>query len=175
MITIFTLPLPPQVQVTRRGDVLSLQGPLGRASLSLGALDPQGLCALRVTPEFLELATVHRALGGVLRRRVAQALEGVTRGVLVTLHLQGIGYRAQVQGEVLRLKVGYSHDLLYGIPPSVRLFTPDPSTLCLFGLDRNQVTQLAAQIRACRPPSVYGGRGLRRGGELLTLKSGKTS
>lgn len=100
-------------------------------------------------------------------------IQGVTRGFLVYLRITGIGYRASLAGQTLTLKLGHSHDCTYTLPPSLRAVLPEPTRVGIYGIDKNQVTQAAANIAALRPPSVYKGKGVRLEGVEVRLKPGK--
>jgi ribosomal protein L6P/L9E len=102
-----------------------------------------------------------------------QTPQGVTRGFLVYLRISGIGYRASLSGQTLTLKLGHSHDCTYTLPPSLRAVLPEPTRVGIYGVDKNQVTQAAANIVALRPPSVYKGKGVRLEGTEVRLKPGK--
>ncbi len=102
-----------------------------------------------------------------------QTRQGVTRGFLVYLRISGIGYRASLSGQTLTLKLGHSHDCTYTLPPSLRAVLPEPTRVGIYGVDKNQVTQAAANIVALRPPSVYKGKGVRLEGTEVRLKPGK--
>lgn len=100
-------------------------------------------------------------------------MRGVTRGFLIYLKIIGIGYRASLQNDTLLLKLGYSHDVTYKIPSSIKLFLIEPTVICVFGVDKNQVTQIASKIRSLRKPSAYKGKGIRLINEKVLLKQGK--
>ena len=97
----------------------------------------------------------------------------MTRGFLIYLKIIGIGYRASLNNNTLLLKLGYSPDIIYQIPQSIKLFLLDPTVICLFGIDKNQITQIAAKIRHLRRPSVYKGKGIRLINEKILVKQGK--
>jgi large subunit ribosomal protein L6 len=99
--------------------------------------------------------------------------QGVTRGFLVYLKIQGIGYRATMDGQAINLKLGYSHDYRFTVPASMRAFLPDPTLIGLYGIDKNEVTQVAANLIKLRPPSVYKGKGIRLADSTPRLKAGK--
>ena len=102
-------------------------------------------------------------------------MQGISRGFLIYLKIVGIGYRANLLENIqtLFLKLGYSHDIIYKIPSSIRVFLLVPTLICLFGVDKNQITQIAAQIRKLRGPTVYKGKGIRILNEKVVLKAGK--
>ena len=100
-------------------------------------------------------------------------MEGISRGFLIYLKIVGIGYRAHLEQNTLFLKLGYSHDIIYNIPSSIKIFLLDPTLLCLFGIDKNQLTQIASNLRKLRKPSVYKGKGIRLLNEKINIKTGK--
>ena len=97
----------------------------------------------------------------------------MTRGYVVYLRIVGIGYRASLKEQVLTFKLGFSHDVTYSLPTSLRAFLPEPTLVGLYGLDKNQVTQAAAKIIALKPPSAYKGKGIRMADTTPRLKAGK--
>ena len=100
-------------------------------------------------------------------------IQGVSRGFLLYLKIIGIGYRVLLQNNKLIFKLGYSHDIIYKLPSSIKVFLMDPTLFCLFGIDKNQITQIAAKLRGLRKPSVYKGKGIRLLNETIALKIGK--
>jgi large subunit ribosomal protein L6 len=171
------VPVPPGVTVSRAGATLTMAGPLGTAVTDLAALDGRGDGALRLDPGggAIEVASASKAFFGTLQSLLRSKLAGVSSGHAVTLKITGVGYRAALAagGDALTLKLGHSHDCRYALPPAVRAIVPDPTTVTLVGLDKNQVTQVAANVRALRPPGAYTGKGVRREGEVVRLKPGK--
>ena len=172
-----SVPVPPGVTAERTGSRLTLAGPLGTAVTDLAALDARGDGAIRLDADggAIEVASPSKAFFGTLTSLVRSKLAGVATGHAVTLKIAGVGYRAAPVdgGAGLLLKLGHSHDVRYVFPPAVRAVVPDPTTITLVGLDRNQVTQAAANVRALRPPSPYKGKGVRLEGETPRLKPGK--
>ena len=115
-----------------------------------------------------------RALHGTTRALLANMVEGVTKGFTVELELVGIGYRGQVKGDVLELQLGYSHPVIYPIPKDVKITMEGNTVIKVFGIDKQRVGQVAAEIRALRKPDPYKGKGVRYRGEQLKLKPGKS-
>lgn len=171
------IPVPPGVTVTRAGPRLVVAGPLGSSVTDLAALDARGDGALRLDAEggAIEVASPSKPFFGTLQSLLRAKLAGAATGHAVTLKIAGVGYRAApaAGGDALLLKLGHSHDIRYDLPPAVRAVVPDPTTITLVGLDKNQVTQTAANLRALRPPSPYKGKGVRLEGETPRLKPGK--
>jgi large subunit ribosomal protein L6 len=114
-----------------------------------------------------------RALWGTSRARVNNLVIGVTAGFEKKLEITGVGYRAAVQGKVLQLALGYSHDVNYPIPNGITIATPKPTEINISGIDKQQVGQVAAEIRALRGPEPYKGKGVKYANEFIFRKEGK--
>jgi len=114
-----------------------------------------------------------RALHGLTRSLVANMVEGVTRGFQKVLEIQGVGYRASLRGADLELNVGYSHSVVKKAPPGITFDVPVPNRVVVKGIDKQQVGQIAAEVRAVRPPEPYKGKGIRYEGEYVRRKVGK--
>ena len=114
-----------------------------------------------------------RALHGLTRSLVANMVEGVTKGFTKTLEIQGVGYRASLRGTSLELNVGYSHPVVKDAPAGITFEVPTPTEILVKGIDKQQVGQTAAEVRAVRPPEPYKGKGIRYEGEYVRRKVGK--
>jgi large subunit ribosomal protein L6 len=114
-----------------------------------------------------------RALHGLTRTLIANMIEGVTKGFEKRLELQGVGYRAALQGSDLRLDVGYSHPVVMKAPQGITFEVPTPTEIVVKGIDKQQVGQVTAEVRKVRPPEPYKGKGIRRQGEYVRRKVGK--
>ena len=110
-----------------------------------------------------------RAMWGMSRSQVANLIEGVTKGY----EIQGVGYKAAAAGKVLKLSLGYSHDIDYEIPAGIAIVTPKPTEIVITGIDKQRVGQIAAEIREFRGPEPYQGKGVRSAGEFIFRKEGK--
>ena len=110
---------------------------------------------------------------GTFRSLVANMVRGVSTGFEKELHLVGVGYRAQVEGKVLRLALGFSHPIEYRVADDVDVVTPTPTRIVVSGTDKQRVGQVAAEIRGYRPPEPYKGKGVRYAGEVLARKEAK--
>ncbi|MGH7127229.1 MAG: 50S ribosomal protein L6 [Planctomycetaceae bacterium] len=115
----------------------------------------------------------HRAWHGLTRALLANMVEGVTNGYRRTLEIVGVGYRAEKKGKELVLSVGYSHQVRYPEPPEITISTASPTVVVVEGIDKEKVGQVAAEIRAVRPPEPYKGKGIRYQGEQVRRKAGK--
>ena len=114
-----------------------------------------------------------RAQWGTSRTLIANLIAGVTKGFEQRLEINGVGYRASVQGKNLQLALGYSHDLIYPIPEGIAIATPRPVEIVISGIDRRKVGQVAAEIREYRPPEPYKGKGIKYAAERIFRKEGK--
>jgi large subunit ribosomal protein L6 len=115
----------------------------------------------------------HRALHGLTRSLVANMVEGVTAGFERTLEIQGVGYRARLQGSTLELAVGYSHAVSVAAPAGIEFEVPQTTQIIVRGIDKQLVGETAARIRRVRPPEPYKGKGIRYAGEQVRRKVGK--
>jgi large subunit ribosomal protein L6 len=115
----------------------------------------------------------HRSLHGLTRSLIANMIEGVTRGFEKRLEIQGVGYRARLQGKALELSVGYSHPVSIPAPDGIEFEVPQPTEVVVRGIDKQLVGEVAAQIRKQRPPEPYKGKGVRYAGEYVRRKVGK--
>jgi large subunit ribosomal protein L6 len=114
-----------------------------------------------------------RALHGLTRSLVANMVEGVTKGFSKMLEIQGVGYRASMRGTDLELNVGYSHPVVKKAPQGITFEVPQPTQVIVKGIDKQKVGQVAAEVRAVRPPEPYKGKGIRYEGEYVRRKVGK--
>jgi large subunit ribosomal protein L6 len=114
-----------------------------------------------------------RALHGLTRSLVANMVEGVTKGFSKTLEIQGVGYRAALRGTDLELNVGFSHAVVKKAPQGITFEVPAPNQVIVKGIDKQKVGQIAAEVRAVRPPEPYKGKGIRYEGEYVRRKVGK--
>jgi large subunit ribosomal protein L6 len=166
--------IPAGVTASVESGTLTVKGPKGTLAMQL--LDDlvkyevaEG--EIRVTP--LVQAQRNRAAWGMQRTNVQNLVTGVTEGFQKVLEITGVGYRAQAQGKNLRLQLGYSHDVNYALPEGVDVKTPDPNTVEISGIDKQQVGQVAAEIRRWRKPEPYKGKGIKYRGEYIFRKEGK--
>jgi large subunit ribosomal protein L6 len=114
-----------------------------------------------------------RSMWGTSRTLVANLMTGVTKGFENRLEINGVGYRAAVQGKNLQLSLGYSHDVIFPIPDGIAIVTPKPTEIVITGIDKQKVGQVAAVIRGFRKPEPYKGKGVKYAGEFIFRKEGK--
>ena len=127
--------------------------------------------AVTVTPR--DQSKTARAKWGLSRAQVANLVEGVSKGFEKRLEINGVGYKAAVAGKVLKLSLGYSHDIDYAIPAGVTITTPRPTEVVVAGIDKQVVGQTAAEIREYRGPEPYKGKGVKYSDEFIFRKEGK--
>jgi large subunit ribosomal protein L6 len=127
--------------------------------------------AISIKP--LTQAQRNRAAWGMQRTQVQNLVTGVTEGFTKVLEINGVGYRAAIQGSNLKLQLGYSHDVNFTVPSGIDVKTPDATTIEISGIDRQQVGQVAAEIRRWRKPEPYKGKGIKYRGEFIFRKEGK--
>jgi large subunit ribosomal protein L6 len=165
------IPVPSGVKVSIKDDAVEVQGPKGKMNVPL----PRGihfeqkdgtLIAKRDTEN-------HRALHGLARALVANAVTGVTMGFKKDLDIVGVGYRAEVKGKNVVLALGYSHPIEFPIPEGIQVTVEKMTHMAVSGANKNQVGQVAANLRALRPPDPYKQKGIRITGERLKKKAGK--
>jgi large subunit ribosomal protein L6 len=165
--------VPSGVTVTIDGQTVKVKGPGGELQSVLVDLVEvsQGDGQVKVTPR--EETNAARAAWGLSRTLIANMITGVTTGFTKSLEITGVGYRAALQGKSLQLNLGYSHDVTYPVPQGITIATPRPTAIVISGIDKQQVGQVAAEIRAWRKPEPYKGKGVRYAGEQVYRKQGK--
>jgi large subunit ribosomal protein L6 len=167
------IPVPAGVKIRVADGVFTAEGPKGKVSqaivagIAVEANDNQ----LQVTRRDDERKT--RALHGLMRALLANAVQGVSQGFTKTLEVVGVGYRAEVKGRQLNMALGYSHPVVFAIPAGVDVAVEKNTRITINGADRQQVGQVASEIRGLRPPDPYKGKGVRYSDERLRLKVGK--
>ncbi|MCY4052521.1 MAG: 50S ribosomal protein L6 [Hyphomicrobiales bacterium] len=167
------VPVPEGVEVRVNGNVVEAKGKNGSGSLEL--LDSvtleQGEGELRLAPRDDSMRS--RSMWGMQRTLLDNLLVGVSSGFSKTLLLNGVGYRAEMRGKELRMQLGFSHDILYPVPEGIEIKCPRPVEIIVSGRDRQRVGQVAANLRAYRPPEPYKGKGVRYSDETIMRKEGK--
>src|SRR4030088_376017 len=165
------IPVPAGVKIALQTGKIDVQGPKGKLSFAI----PHGitfeqkdgiLTALRATEE-------HRALHGLARALVANAVQGVTTGFKKELDIVGVGYRAELKGKTVNFALGYSRPIEFPIPEGIQITVEKQTPLTVSGADRGRVGQVSADIRSLRPPDPYKQKGIRITGERLKKKAGK--
>lgn len=165
--------IPAGVTAKLEGQHIAVKGAKGE--LNFTAPEEVGLTlegnVVHVTPHGQDKRS--RAMWGTTRARVQNLVLGVTSGFEKKLEINGVGYKAAIAGKNLQLSLGYSHDVIYPIPAGVTIVTPKPTEITITGIDKRQVGQIAAEIRAFRGPEPYKGKGVKYVGEFIFRKEGK--
>jgi large subunit ribosomal protein L6 len=165
--------LPKGVTASVDGQTVKVKGPKGELSVKLvqevsAKVDEHGIT---ITPDKAQERAAQ--MWGLSRSLINNLVTGVTTGFTQKLEIQGVGYRAAVQGKVLNLQLGFSHDVPYAIPAGITIVTEKPTSIAISGIDKQLVGQVAAEIRGWRPPEPYKGKGVRYEGEYVRRKEGK--
>ncbi|WP_309900266.1 50S ribosomal protein L6 [Variovorax soli] len=165
--------IPQDVDVAIKDDQISVKGKGGTLSLARNALvnvvNKDGKLSFEPANESRDA----NAMSGTVRQLVNNMVVGVTKGFEKKLNLVGVGYKAQAQGTKLNLQVGYSHPVDKLMPEGITVATPTPTEIVIKGADRQRVGQVAAEIRAVRPPEPYKGKGIRYSDEKIVIKETK--
>ncbi len=161
------------VTVTLNGQEVAVKGPKGELKLTLvdDVAVSQGEDGIIVAPR--EDTQRARAMWGLSRTLVQNLVTGVSTGFTKNLEINGVGYRAALQGKKLQLNLGFSHEVLYDIPAGIEVKVAKPTEISVSGMDKQQVGQVAAEIRAYREPEPYKGKGVKYAGEFIFRKEGK--
>jgi len=165
--------VPSGVTANVEGQTVKVKGPKGALQAVLADDVAVKLDKSAITVEPRGESKRARALWGTSRTQVANLVAGVTKGFEEKLEITGVGYRAAVQGKQLNLQLGYSHDVNFPIPQGITIATPKPTEIVVNGIDKQQVGQVAAEIRGFRPPEPYKGKGVKYSGEYIFRKEGK--
>jgi large subunit ribosomal protein L6 len=165
--------VPDKVEVTVANDVLTVKGPLGTLKQSISPDVAVTLDAGKLTFATTNDSQQANAMSGTLRAIAANMVHGVKQGFEKKLQLVGVGYRAQAQGNKVNLSLGFSHPVVHSLPEGVKAETPTQTEIVIKGVDRQRVGQVAAEIRAYKPPEPYKGKGVRYAGEVVALKETK--
>ena len=169
------VPLPVGVTATIAGQTIAVKGPKGELSRTVHreltiALEENTVVVRRPSDE-----PRHKALHGLTRTLVANMVEGVTKGFAKALEIQGVGYKAELKPFGVQLVVGYSHPVPYHAPKGIKISVDNNVQVKVEGVDKELVGQVAAELRAVRPPEPYKGKGIRYVGEQVRRKAGKTA
>jgi large subunit ribosomal protein L6 len=161
------------VEAQLGGDQITVKGPQGTLKQAV-----TGLVTIRIADGKIEFAAADesreaKAMSGTMRALVAGMVEGVSKGFERRLNLVGVGYRAQAQGDKVNLSLGFSHPVEHRMPAGVKVETPTQTEIVIKGADKQRVGQVAAEIRAYRPPEPYKGKGVRYSDETVVLKETK--
>ena len=165
--------VPDRVEVNISGGTVRVKGPRGELTVPVGrGVEVQQEDA-SIVVERASDAPQHKAMHGLTRSLIQNAVTGVTDGFTKTLQIQGVGYRGALQGRDINLQVGYSHPVTISPREGIEFEMPNPATIVVRGIDKQRVGQMAAEIRKVRPPEPYKGKGIRYSDEQIRRKVGK--
>ena len=165
--------VPSGITANVAGQTVKVKGPKGTLEVVLHDDVSVALDGDRIKIDPRNETKRARAQWGTSRTLIANLIAGVTKGFEQRLDINGVGYRAAVQGKNLQLALGYSHDVAYPIPEGITIATPKPVEIVISGIDRQKVGQVAAEIREFRPPEPYKGKGVKYANERIFRKEGK--
>jgi large subunit ribosomal protein L6 len=167
------VPLPPGVGVSLESDCLTVKGSLGVLHLVIHPLVEVKINADTISVVSDRTNPIRNALAGTTRANIANTIHGVNKGYERKLVMIGVGYRAQSKGDTLSLSLGFSHPIDFPVPEGIKIETPTQTEILIKGCDKQQVGQVAANIRAYRPPEPYKGKGVRYSDEIIIRKEAK--
>jgi|TARA_Y100000996_G_scaffold398002_1_gene365627 large subunit ribosomal protein L6 len=167
--------IPDKVKVALAGSNINIEGPLGKKSLSIDLetfeLDIKDGKEISLKPKKIDQNT--KRLWGMNRSLLNNAIIGASKGYEKTLELVGVGYRAALKGKQLNLQLGFSHDINFDIPDTVKITVEKQTTLKIIGFDKQEVGMIASKIKSLRPPEPYKGKGIKEKGQYILRKEGK--
>ncbi|MBI5451810.1 MAG: 50S ribosomal protein L6 [Gammaproteobacteria bacterium] len=165
--------VPSGVQVAIKGSVIEIKGPKGQLHLDLHPDIGVNQADNQLQVEIVKQTKGANAMSGTVRALLNNMVTGVSKGFERKLELVGVGYRAQAQGKALNLTLGFSHPVSYPVPAGITIETPSQTEILIKGADKQVVGQVAAELRAIRPPEPYKGKGVRYSTEKIVLKEAK--
>ena len=167
------VPIPTGVTASVEGQTVKVKGPKGAMQVVLPDDVTVTMDKGEVKVDPRNDGKRARSMWGTSRTLVNNLVTGVTKGFEKKLEITGVGYRAALQGKNLQIALGYSHDVIYPVPEGIAITTPKPTEILVTGIDKQKVGQVAAEIRAFRPPEPYKGKGVKYAGEFIFRKEGK--
>lgn len=168
------VPVPPKVKVEVKGQKVFVEGPKGKLDFELPARTSAKLEGANVVVSRAGDSAEVKALHGLSRALVNNMVKGVSEGFMKKLEIQGVGFKAAVQGKVVNLSLGYSHPINYAIPDQIKVTVEENTKLTIEGPDKQLVGKVAAELRSYYPPEPYKGKGVRYANEKVVRKEGKT-
>jgi large subunit ribosomal protein L6 len=165
--------VPSGVEVSVKDGLVNVKGANGALSLALNSLVNIDVNAGKITFAPVDESRDANAMSGTMRQLVNNMVTGVSKGFEKKLNLVGVGFKAQAQGAKLNLTVGFSHPVIMDMPAGIKVETPAPTEILIKGADRQRVGQVAAEVRAVRPPEPYKGKGIRYADEKVVIKETK--
>jgi large subunit ribosomal protein L6 len=169
----YPVTVPGGVEVTQSAGKIAVKGPLGSLVQNVTPLVNIKREGDKLLLETADESIASNAMSGTLRALIANMVHGVSKGFERKLTLVGVGYRAQAQGDKLNLSLGFSHPVVHQMPKGVKVETPTQTEILIKGIDKQQVGQVAAEVRGYRPPEPYKGKGVRYADEKVVIKETK--
>ncbi len=166
--------VPKNVKVNQSGDTLKFEGAKGKSDYKVPANFKVEVSAEKILVKRPSESKNDRCLHGLIRTSIHNIIKGITDGFQKELEVQGVGFKAQTQGKVLNMSLGFSHQINYQIPEGITIETPKPVNIIIKGVDKAKVGETAAKIRSFFEPEPYKGKGVRYVGEYVRHKAGKT-
>tara|TARA_Y100000816_G_C25751161_1_gene395029 strand:+ start:34 stop:573 length:540 start_codon:yes stop_codon:yes gene_type:complete len=170
-----SISIPDKVKVMLSGNMLNVEGPLGKKSLNIDLdifdLDINDGKKVSIKPKKKDQNT--KRLWGMNRSLINNAIIGTSKGYEKILELTGVGFRAALKGNILNLQLGFSHDVNFEIPDGVKILVEKQTVLKISGTDKQQVGMVASEIKSIRPPEPYKGKGIKEQGQYILRKEGK--
>ena len=167
--------IPEKVKVIQNGDILDIEGPLGKKSFNLDSsmfdLNIKDGKEVSIKPK--KINENSKRLWGMNRSLLNNAIIGTTKGYTKTLELAGVGYRASLKGKILNLQLGFSHDVNFNIPESIKITVEKQTTIIISGTDKQEVGMVTSKLKSIRPPEPYKGKGIKEKGQYILRKEGK--
>ena len=169
------IPIPDKVKVLLSGNIVNIEGPLGKKSLNidLDVFDLKIDEGKEVSIKPKKIDQNSKRLWGMNRSLLNNAIIGASKGYEKTLELVGVGYRAALKGKQLNLQLGFSHDINFDIPESIKILVEKQTVLKISGSDKQEVGMIASKIKSFRPPEPYKGKGIKEKGQYILRKEGK--
>jgi len=169
------IPVPNDVKVSLRKSEVTVEGPKGKLTQDIGSEIGMEIVDSEVILTRRSDAKRYRALHGLYRALIANMIKGVSKGYSRSLEIEGVGYRAEKTGRATTFALGYSHPVVIIPPDGIEIKIEGPGKLSVYGINKQLVGQVAANIRSLRPPEPYKGKGIRYAGEHIRRKAGKTA
>jgi large subunit ribosomal protein L6 len=167
--------IPSAVTINQGVGMISVKGPKGTLQMYVSSYVSLSLEDGQLSVARIDDLRLSRAAHGLTRTLISNMVHGVTDGYSTQLDIVGVGYRAELKGKLLQLNLGYSHSIVFAPPTDITVEVPLPTQIVIKGIDKQLVGQVAAKIRALRPPEPYKGKGIKYSGEQIRRKAGKAA
>ena len=170
-----SISIPEKVKVIQNGNILNIEGPLGKKTLNLDLkmfdLNIKEGKEVSIKPKKIDEDS--KRIWGMSRSLLNNAIIGTSAGYSKTLELVGVGYRAALKGKILNLQLGFSHDVNFEIPEGIKITVDKQTTINISGIDKQEVGMIASKLKSIRPPEPYKGKGIKEKGQYILRKEGK--